>query len=161
MNPPNHNESSQSKLTPEGVYIGKLVRYETRMSSSGKPYVEVEFSLHGLNEAPGVYTQVKAGSLFWRGFFSTEKGKALSIRTLKFLGMKGEDASVLTQSGALKLGQEAELVVKHELFGGKTSAKIAFVQPVGENDRWLAARKARTEQPNESANAFKDALNKW
>lgn len=134
--------------TPEGIYTGTLQKHYTRTTSSGKPYVEVDFLLDSSKVI-----------LKWKGFFSTDKSKALAMRTLKFLGMQGDNPEVLLKPDALKVGLKAELVVKHNDYQGQTYEQIQFVQAIGDNARWLAGKKAIADKPE--AESFKDALNNW
>lgn len=100
--------------TPEGdsyVQFGE--------SSTGKPQLVVNFEiLEGPSEGKRIA---------WFGYF-TEKTTQRTVESLRLCGFKGDD---LAGAVVQKLDQEVQIVVAHEEYEGKTTAKVRWVNRAG------------------------------
>lgn len=126
-----------SNLIAEGNYRGKPVRGALGLTSTGKEQIAVQFD----------FVEPAGTRLTWYGYF-TDAAMDRTIESLRHCGWRGDDLSVFDgQSLPAGFDQEVELVVKHEEYQGKTSARIAFINGGG----GLAMKEALTQ---DQASAF-------
>jgi hypothetical protein len=106
----------------EGNYRGKPIRAALGLTSTGKEQIGVQFD----------FVEPAGTRLTWYGFF-TDAAMDRTIESLRHCGWKGDDLSVFAEGQPLPEGfdQEVELVVKHEEYQGKVSARIAFINGGG------------------------------
>jgi hypothetical protein len=111
------------EMLEEGTYRGRASRAKLGKTSTGKEQVAVEFTFV---DPPG-------RRMTWFGFF-TEATFDRTIEALRYCGWTGTDlADFAAADGLLPPGmdQEVELVVEHDEYKGKVSAKIAWVNSGG------------------------------
>jgi hypothetical protein len=108
-------------MLAEGTYRGRPIRAALGVTGTGKEQIGVQFELQ---DPPGQ-------RMTWYGFF-TDGTFDRTIEALRACGWTGSD---LSEFGGETLpagfDQEVELVVKHEEYNGKISARIAFVNSGG------------------------------
>jgi hypothetical protein len=104
-----------------GKYLGTPVSAALGFTSSGSEQIAVLFE----------FLEPAGERLTWYGYF-TEKTFDRTIESLRACGWMG---SSLDEFGSEHLpggfNRQVELVVTHEEYNGKTSARIAFVNNVG------------------------------
>jgi hypothetical protein len=122
----------------EGNYRGRPVRAALGLTSTGKEQIGVQFE----------FVEPAGTRLTWYGYF-TDAATERTVESLRHCGWRGDDLSVFAEGQPLPEGfdQEVELVVKHEEYQGKTSARIAFINGGG----GLAMKEALTQ---DQASAF-------
>jgi hypothetical protein len=119
-------------MIPEGRYTAKAVNALLTYTSTGKEQLEI-----WLNIAGGEQNGQRAT---YYGYFGSDAQVNMQVKALRACGWKGDDLADL--SG---LDQECEIVVKHEEYNGKTSAKVKYVNPLAAAPRAaMAADKARS-----------------
>jgi hypothetical protein len=125
-------------MIAEGTYRGKPVQAALGLTGNGKEQIGVLFEFI---DPPGQ-------RLTWYGFF-TEDTYARTIEALRFCGWQGQDLSDFVDGKPLPAGfdQEVELVVEHQEYQGKVSARVAWVNSGG----GLALKTALTD---DQARAF-------
>lgn len=115
-------------LIPEGRYRAFAVPVTTMNgdtwcqigeSKNGKPQAVVNFEILDGEEA--------GRRIAWFGYF-TEKTAARTVEALRYCGFTGDDLAAATVQ---PLEQEVEIVVNHETYEGKTSAKVQWVNRAG------------------------------
>jgi hypothetical protein len=100
--------------TPDGETFAQFG--ETK---NGNPQVVVNFEILDGPEA--------GRRIAWFGYF-TEKTAQRTVESLRYCGFKGNDLSAaVTQP----LDQEVQIVIDHEEYNGKTSAKVQWVNRGG------------------------------
>jgi hypothetical protein len=88
-------------------------------SKTGKPQVVVNFEIL---EGPDAGRRIA-----WFGYF-TEKTVQRTVESLRYCGFKGDDlAGAVTQV----LDQEVQIVVAHEEYDGKVTARVNWVNRAG------------------------------
>jgi hypothetical protein len=108
-------------MLAEGTYRGRPLRAALGRTGTGKEQLGVQFQLV---DPPGE-------RLTWYGYF-TDGTFDRTIESLRSCGWAGSDLAEF-QGDVLPQGfdQEVELVVKHEEYNGKVSARIAFINSGG------------------------------
>lgn len=97
-------------------------------TSTGKEQVAVEFEILPFADGPGEF----AGQSITAFMFFTEKTLARTVESLRHCGWVGDDLAELPALAADgKLSQEVEIVVDHEEYEGKVSAKVKWVNKPG------------------------------
>lgn len=100
-------------------------------SGGDSPTEQLSIRIMALDEWP----DVRGKSLLWFGNFSSQIAMDISIKALIVMGWDGKSkiAKPDGTNGALVGvgGVDFEIVVRHETYGGKTRAKIAFVNAIG------------------------------
>ena len=111
-----------SELIAEARYRGRPVAAALGLTSKGREQIAVTFD----------FVDPAGTRLTWYGYF-TDDTTERTIEALRACGWKGDDLSVFVEGQPVPEGfdQEVELVVKHETWEGKTSARIAFVNSGG------------------------------
>ena len=84
-------------------------------SNSGTPYIQVVF-------------RTAEGTITWWGYLS-DAAAARTIKSLRAMGWRGNAPSEI---GLSDLQSPVDLVITHEEYNGKTSAKIKWVNALGE-----------------------------
>lgn len=104
-----------------GKYLGTPVSAALGFTSSGKEQIAVQFE----------FLEPAGEKLTWYGFF-TDATFDRTIESLRACGWTGSSLDEFSAE-ALPAGvnRQVELVVTHEEYNGKTSARIAFVNNVG------------------------------
>jgi hypothetical protein len=122
----------------EGNYRGIPVRAALGVAGTGTEQIAVQFEL----------VEPQGQRITWFGFF-TENATERTVESLRHCGWRGDDLSVFVEGAPLPEGfdQEVELVVEHNTYNGKTSARVAFVNSGG----GLAMKNALTQ---DQAGAF-------
>lgn len=104
-------------MHPEGVHAAKVIEHGLSYTQNENLQVVVRFETeHG----------------FISGFFVlTDKAAKWTIEKLRAMGYRGEDFAELNHEGLL-IGNECDITVEHEEYGGQWRAKIGWVNPLGE-----------------------------
>lgn len=102
-----------------GTYRAHATRAELGETKKGDPQVAVTFRIIDDGEAAGQ-------ELTWYGYF-TEKTKARTLESLVHAGWDGDDIDTLDGLGTT----EVSIVVAHEEYNGRTSARIQWVNAIG------------------------------
>jgi len=106
-------------MIPAGIYTAKATgSFDFGTSSGGTEQVAVEVEILEGNEAGHFMT--------WFGFF-TEKTSERTVESLRLLGWQGDDITKLEGLGSRRVS----IVVEHEEYQGKVSAKIQWVNRLG------------------------------
>lgn len=102
-----------------GEYRARAAEARLGFTGTGKEQVAVRFELL---DFPGQ-------SITSYHFFSSDKAIEISMKGLRAAGFRGSDLSDLSSlSGETP---EVILVVEHETYNGKTSAKVKFINAAG------------------------------
>jgi hypothetical protein len=110
-------------LIEEGTYRARPLRGQLGMTGTGKEQVGVEWLLlDGTNRRIWSYH-----------FFSSDKAIEISMEALRNAGFRGNDLSDLSSLTHFddQPTPECELVIQHEEYNGRTSAKVKFVNSGG------------------------------
>lgn len=108
-------------MIPAGTYSAIAVKAELGETSTGKEQVGVEFEITTAGEHTG-------NRITWYGFF-TEKTEKRTLESLRICGWVGNDITNLSTVGIA--APVVEIVVEHDTYNGKTSAKVAWVNRGG------------------------------
>jgi hypothetical protein len=114
---------NENTLIPAGTYQGTVVDYGINETKKGMPQIFIQFNLTELNK-----------KLTWFGSVANDKAIEITGQALIRCGFKKTDFAVLANgkaSGELDMGKSLNLVVEHNTWEGKTSAKIAWVNELG------------------------------
>ncbi len=103
-------------LIPAGKYVARAEHWKLGEASTGSEQVVVDFK----------FSDPALGSILWFGFF-TEKTYERTVESLRHCGWKGTDVLELDTPQADLNANEVEIVVEHDTYKGKTSAKVAWV----------------------------------
>lgn len=108
-------------LIPPGRYRAQSRKAELGETSTNKEQVGVEFEITD--------GDLKGTRLVWYGYF-TENTTVRTIESLRIAGWRGED---ITELGDLARADAptVELVVEHEVYEGKTTSKVRWVNRAG------------------------------
>lgn len=98
-----------------GFYKAKAVTWALGKASTGKEQVAVEFALYDADGVEGPH-------LTWFGYF-TDNTFESTLKALRTCGWKGADLSDLQGLDA----NEVQLVIEHEVYDGKTRARVRWV----------------------------------
>jgi hypothetical protein len=119
---------TMTDLIPAGYYNAVAVPIRTDDSeawvqfgetSNGNPQVVVQFAIMDGPQA--------GRRLAWFGYFTPDTTKR-TVEALRLCGFRGDDlADLLTQ----KINQQVSIVVTHEEYKGKVSARVAWVNAPG------------------------------
>lgn len=103
----------------EGIHNAVVVEHRTVTSPGGTPYVLVTFQL---NDNETIQARI----------FLTEKAAGIARKSLKAIGFDPDkqDLSALDENQHLLTGREAELDIREEEYRGRTSLKVAFINPI-------------------------------
>lgn len=116
------------EILPEGKYSATPVEAALGESKAGKPQVAVLFRING-----GAHD---GESITWFGSFSKNLGQGTktpfqrTIEALRTCGWDGDDISELSSINEDK-GVKVRLVVEHDEWEGKMSAKVKWVNRDG------------------------------
>ena len=104
-----------------GTYRGRPVAAKLGLTSTGKEQIAVQFA----------FTEPVGEKLTWYGYF-TDNTFDRTIESLRSCGWTGTDLTEFS-GHTLPAGfdQEVELVVQHETYENKTTARIAFINSGG------------------------------
>ena len=108
-------------MIPAGRYQAVPTKAELGETSTGKEQVGVEFEITTAGEHTG-------HRVVWFGFF-TEKTTERTIESLRVCGWTGTDITDLTSVG--QASPVVELVIDHEEYNGKVTAKVQWVNRAG------------------------------
>lgn len=108
-------------LLEAGKHLAKAVDHCISSSEKGEPFLSVLFELEDGHK------------MMWRGSLTHEKGKEITVRTLKTLGFAGtvKDLARGAESGCLDMDKTVELDIQIEEYNGKKFLKIQWVNEVG------------------------------
>lgn len=115
------------KTAPEGLYDGKLIKCEPKVSKTDKPMLEAKFELTGAEDQ--ALRDEGVGLFVYDNWVIDEAG---GFKMKNFSLVSGVD---LPESQAwddvqafidAASGSQVPLMVKHDMYGGKTRAKIAY-----------------------------------
>ena len=109
-----------------GRYIGKIIDYGMGETQKGDPQVLVMFEFKDDEEVNQ--------RMCWFGTLKEGKGRQITIDTLLNCGFKGTELSVLADgvgNGALDTEKELQLTVNENVYNGKKSLRIDFVNLPG------------------------------
>jgi hypothetical protein len=110
-----------------GTYRAHAIEAALGETDSGKEQIAVRFKL----------LDVEGQEITWYGYF-TEKSTEITLKALRTAGWKGSDLMDLSDLCAPDSTPEVYIVVEHETYEGKTSAKVKWVNGAG----GLALKKA-------------------
>ncbi len=102
-----------------GDYRAKAIEAQLGVSSKGTEQIAVRFALLDFPNQ----------TITWYGYFS-EKAFEITMRGLRAAGFRGDDFADLTSLHE-EVSPEVVLVVEHEVYNGKTSAKVKFINSAG------------------------------
>jgi len=107
----------------EGTYAAHALRAALGMTSTGKEQLAVEWEL--LDGSGRHITSYH--------YFSSEKAIEISMDGLRTAGFRGADLSDLSSLFRSESNPtpECEIVVVHEEYNGRTSAKVRFINSMG------------------------------
>lgn len=105
-------------MISEGTYTARAKEAKLGHTSGGAEQVGVLFEI--TTEGP-----FKGHGITWYGYF-TEKTIERTIEALRMLGWTGTDIAKLNVEGG-----EANIVVEHDTYNDKTSAKVQWVNRPG------------------------------
>lgn len=105
-------------MIPEGSYTAKAIRAALSETKTQKEQVAVDFQI--------LDGEAKGQRISWFNGLGSDKALEHAVKGLRNCGWKGSDLADL--SG---LDAEVELVVVHEEYNGKTSAKVRYVNALG------------------------------
>jgi hypothetical protein len=103
-----------------GTYRARAIEAALGETDAGKEQVAVRFELLDL---PGQ-------GITWYGYF-TEKSTPITLKALRTAGWRGNDLMDLGDLCNPETTPEVYLVVEHETYEGKTSAKVRWVNGAG------------------------------
>ena len=106
-------------MLPKGTYKARATEAEFGFTNTGTEQVAVVFEVVEDGEFQGE-------RIAWFGFF-TEATAERTIQALRVCGWTGDDLGDLSGFDA----NEVELVVEHEEYQGKTTAKVKWVNKIG------------------------------
>lgn len=128
----------------EGVYTGKAVNSDIRISGKGTEWIEVDFEV---TDEDG-----KDHTVAWRGFL-TDKTIDRTIESMRLCGWHGDDIADAMKDG---LGiRSVDLVIQHEEYKGKITPRIAFVNSAGSTQLTDEKRRSIAERVKQKANLKK------
>lgn len=114
-----------SNLINPGKHRARCRSVQLGFSNGGKEQAAVEFDLIDPND-PDNGRSITSYMFFHGGALE------YTIANLRTLGWSGNDPATLPDDCAAgKLGNEVDLVVVHDVYNGKTSAKIKFINRIG------------------------------
>src|SRR3954468_14263609 len=106
-------------MIPEGKYNAVAVPVEGDSfvewgeTKAGEPKISMRFKLS------------TGETIYWYGYFS-ENARDRTVKALRLVGFVGDS---LADASNQRLNQPVQLVIKHEEYNGKTSAKVQYVNP--------------------------------
>jgi hypothetical protein len=110
----------------EGVYRARVLEADFGVSPKGLKQIGAVFEIR---RGP-----FEGQRLSWWGYLNTKDNAERAVRTMKTCGWDGKSIGTMTRN-------EVEIVVRHETYGGRTRARIAFVNEV----RGLTMKQRLTE----------------
>jgi hypothetical protein len=110
-----------------GTYRAKAIEAALGETDTGKEQIAVRFSL----------LDCENQEITWYGYF-TDKTLETTFKALRTAGWKGQDLMDLSDLCGREDAPEVFLVVEHETYEGKTTAKVRWVNGAG----GLALKKA-------------------
>jgi hypothetical protein len=116
-----------------GTFTGKLTNYGIKLTNNGKPQIACTFQ---------IISDDTVYNLTWFGSFNEGKAQEMTIKTLmSVMDLMCEPSEIETyldriasqgvESGLLNTDKDYSLVIEHEVYEGKTRAKIKWVNNVG------------------------------
>lgn len=126
------NESQTPNILPEGTYTAVPKYWGPGVTKNGTEQFGITFEI---SEGP-----FKGGRASWFGFLNTRDNAARAVKVLNTCGWDSTSSLGDVQG----LTETVELVVHHEQYNGKTSAKIAFVNRLGLRMRPMPTEKIKT-----------------
>lgn len=105
-------------LIPEGTYRARVKSADFGFTSKGTEQVQVAFDV--------LDPDYDGQTVLWWGYFS-EKTAERTMQSLRYCGWKGDDVTDLAGVS----DNEVEIVVEHNEYNGKTSARVAWVNRLG------------------------------
>lgn len=109
------------KLIPAGRYEAVIDVYGLSETKAKTPQFTVVFKI--TEEGPH-----KGKLISWFGSLKVGQPMDITIRNLTTMGMKGDD---LDSKDLLDKSTPVQLVVEHDTWEGKTSAKVRFINKIG------------------------------
>lgn len=110
-------------MIPEGIYKARAEREFVSFGKSSNQNEQVSVPFRITSDCPE-----RGQSILWiRVFTAEQKTVDITCDGLEAAGWDGEDLRALAGLG----GVECEIVVKHEVYDGKTRPKIKFVNRLG------------------------------
>lgn len=109
-------------MIDEGRYRAHAVAAALGRTSKGRDQIAVQFEL----------TDPKGARLTWYGFFTDDTFER-TVEALRACGWRGEDLDVFAEGKPLPadMKEEVEVVVEHNEYEGKVTARIAWVNSGG------------------------------
>jgi hypothetical protein len=101
-------------VIPEGTYLARVVKGELGETKKGAVQAAIEFEFED---------EAVRGQRITSYKHFTDKALKYTVAELRTCGHTGDDLSDLSMLG----GQEVRLVIAHETYEGKTSAKVKFI----------------------------------
>jgi hypothetical protein len=133
-------------MIPPGEHKARAISASLEeYGSEGRVRVWVQFQLSEMAE-----------TIVWYGYFqgkdeeTTERLKERTVQSLRHCGWQGYDLEDLTGISE----KEVNLVVRHELYNGKTVVKVAWVNPV----RAVITPQVKTAKLKEFAAAMRSTI---
>lgn len=116
------SEEVQSNLIPQGTYTAKAVDWKFGYTEKGDPQVGVSFEITQEGSQKGRHIT--------KYLFFTEKTVDRSIDSLRYMGLDGDDLSVLANRGGGLDKNEVSIVVEHDTYNDKTRAQVSWINRV-------------------------------
>lgn len=111
-------------MIPAGKFEAVPIDWGFDKSSTGKLYAWIKFET------------ITGEECIWKGYFSSQGAKQISLKTLVTCGFQGGDVGVLLigKNGAgLNIQNPVSLEIIHEDYKGKTYAKVKWVNSLDQN----------------------------
>jgi hypothetical protein len=102
-------------MIAEGAHRAKVVEADFGVSPKGIKQIGAVFEVR---RGP-----FEGQRLSWWGYFNTKENAERAVRVMKSCGWDGRTLGAMTRN-------EVEIVVRHEVYEGKTRARVAFVNEV-------------------------------
>lgn len=120
------------ELIPAGKYLARPADWGISETKAGDPQVFVKFEFGGK-------------SLTWFGSLKEGRAQEITIDSLLALGFRSNDLSELNkETTILDTTKDVQIVVEHEEYNGKISAKIKWVNPLSVGVKRMDAKKTKS-----------------
>lgn len=118
-------------MIPEGKYKARPTAWGLSESKNGHEQFAIGFEIVDGSEAGSTIT--------WYGGFVNDMAVDITIKGIKACGWTGSDLSNVDLPGT-----EVQLVIVHEEYNGKVSAKVKFINGPGQGIKQMDPNKQKT-----------------